>query len=91
MLHRGHPGVVGLGYWIVPAARRAGLAGRAARLITDWALAQPSVHRVEALTHVDNVASQHTLLGAGFEREGVLRRVFARGDGRVDGVLFSRV
>lgn len=88
---RPHPGVAGLGYWIVPDARRAGLAARAARLICTWALERPDVHRVEALTHIDNTASQRTLLAAGFDREGTLRRLFERDGARVDGVMFSRI
>lgn len=33
---RPQPGVAGLGYWVLPAARRRGLASRAVGLMTGW-------------------------------------------------------
>lgn len=62
---RPQPGVVGIGYWVVPAARGRGLAGRAVRLATGWSLLQ-GVARVEAWVEPDNEASQHVLQAAGF-------------------------
>ncbi|MGD0198421.1 MAG: GNAT family N-acetyltransferase [Solirubrobacteraceae bacterium] len=45
---RPQPGVAGLGYWIVPDARRRGIATRAVRLASDWALGPLAMARVEA-------------------------------------------
>src|SRR3954466_10598123 len=37
---RPQSGVAGLGYWVVPSARRTGHATCAVRLLSDWALAE---------------------------------------------------
>jgi RimJ/RimL family protein N-acetyltransferase len=86
---RPQPGVVGLGYWIVPTARGRGLSARAARLAAAWALDRAGMARVEAWVEPDNLASQHVLESAGFTREGVLRSFLAFGDGRTDAIVFS--
>jgi [ribosomal protein S5]-alanine N-acetyltransferase len=44
------------------------------RAVSDWALAQPEVHRVWAVCDVDNLASARVMEKAGMEREGRLRR-----------------
>jgi RimJ/RimL family protein N-acetyltransferase len=89
--HRPQPGVVGLGYWVVPAARGRGVGTRAVRLAATWALEQPGIARVEAWVEPGNVASQRVLAAAGFTREGVLRSFLAYADRRVDVVVFSRI
>jgi len=50
-----------------------GLMPEAARAVTDWAIAQPEVHRVWAVCDVDNLASARVLEKIGMWREGVLR------------------
>ncbi len=45
---RPQPGVVGLGYWVVPDARGRGFATRAASLVSTWLLTLDGVARVEA-------------------------------------------
>jgi len=87
---RPQPGVVGIGYWVVPAARGRGVARRAVRLATRWSLLQ-GVARVEAWVEPDNERSQHVLRAAGFHREGVLRSFLAFGTRRTDCVVFSYV
>jgi [ribosomal protein S5]-alanine N-acetyltransferase len=89
--HRPQPGVVGLGYWVVPAARRRGLGTRAVRLAATWALRQPGIARVEAWVEPGNVASQRLLASAGFTREGMLRSFLAYAERRLDVVVFSRI
>lgn len=49
--------IAGLGYWLVPAARRRHLATPAIRLVTDWALRELEVLRVEAWVAPDNLPS----------------------------------
>jgi len=44
------------------------------RAVTDWALAQPEVHRVWAVCDVENLASARVMEKAGMAREGKLRR-----------------
>ena len=87
---RPQPATLGLGYWVVPGARRRGWARRAVLLATDWALAEGGVARVEAWVEPDNAPSQQLLATCGFVREG-LRGSSVRFGGRgADVVVFSR-
>jgi [ribosomal protein S5]-alanine N-acetyltransferase len=88
---RPQPGVAGIGYWVVPRARRRGVARRAVRMLSDWALEDAKVARVEAWVEPRNVASQRVLVAAGFTREGVLRSFLVLGDRRTDAVVYSRI
>jgi ribosomal-protein-alanine N-acetyltransferase len=88
---RPQPGVLGLGYWLLPEARGHGFAGRAARLAADWALGPLGAARIEAWVRPDNEPSLRTAAAAGFRREGVLRSFLAFDDGRSDIVVFSRL
>lgn len=88
---RPQPWIAGLGYWLVPAARGRHLATPAIRLVTDWALRELEVLRVEAWVAPDNVASQRALLRSGFELEGRLRSFLQLHDRTGDGLVFSRV
>jgi RimJ/RimL family protein N-acetyltransferase len=90
LLVRPQPGVAGLGYWIVPEARRRGRATRAIGLLSAWALCQAGFARVEAWVDSGNEPSQRALASAGFVREGVLRSFLSRDGGRGDAVVFSR-
>jgi ribosomal-protein-alanine N-acetyltransferase len=90
LLVRPQPGVAGLGYWIVPAARRRGRAARAIGLLSGWALCHAEIARVEAWVDPGNEPSQRALASAGFVREGVLRAFLSDGARRGDAVVFSR-
>src|SRR4051812_31916985 len=90
LLVRPQPGVAGLGYWIVPEARRGGRATRAVGLLSAWALCQAGFARVEAWVDPDNEPSQRALAAAGFVREGVLRSFLGRDGAHGDAVVFSR-
>jgi RimJ/RimL family protein N-acetyltransferase len=90
LLLRPQPGVAGIGYWVVPRARRRGLATRAVRLLSGWALLDAGLARVEAWAEPGNLASQRVLSGAGFVREGVLRSFLTTPEGRSDAIVFSR-
>ena len=83
------PGTVSLGYWLVASARGRGLASRAVRLLTRWALADVGLARVEAFVEPSNTASMRILESAGFQREGYLRSYLAIGDGRADAHIYS--
>lgn len=65
---RPQPGVAGLGYWVVPAARRHGLARRAVGLMTEWGLG--TFDRIEAWVEPANEASRRVLTVNGFQWEG---------------------
>jgi RimJ/RimL family protein N-acetyltransferase len=70
-----------IGYWLAASARGRGVATRAVRLLSHWALLQGIVARVELHTDVDNEASQRVAERCGFTRERELRP-FVRRDGR---------
>ena len=91
LMLRSDPEIAGIGYWIIPRARRRGFATSAIQLASSWALRDAGLARVEGLVHGHNGASQRSLLAAGFEQEGTLRHLFRDGDRRVDAVVFSRV
>ncbi|MDA0179363.1 GNAT family N-acetyltransferase [Solirubrobacter phytolaccae] len=85
---RPQPRVVGLGYWVVPAARGRGIGTRAARLAAGWALDHAGMQRVEAWVAPVNAPSQRLLASAGFTYEGRLR-AFLDG-GKTDALVFAR-
>jgi ribosomal-protein-alanine N-acetyltransferase len=60
-----------VGYWVAESHAGQGLTTRALREATDYAFGHLGLHRVEAATLVDNVASQRVLAKVGFERFGV--------------------
>lgn len=86
---REQPGVAGLGYWIVPGARRRGLARRAVGLMATWGLT--GFARVEAWVEPANTTSQRVLAGNGFAREGLLRSFLVIGGHRADVFVYSRI
>jgi RimJ/RimL family protein N-acetyltransferase len=89
LLARPQPGVAGLGYWVVPAARQRGLARRAVGLMTEWGL--ETFARIEAWVEPDNDASQHVLAANGFQHEGLLRSFLVIGSRRADVRVYSRI
>jgi [ribosomal protein S5]-alanine N-acetyltransferase len=91
LLHRQQPGVVGVGYWIVPSRRRRGLAGAALRGLSRWALGLPGVARLEALVEPGNEGSLRVLDAAGFRREGLLRCYLVFDEARRDAWIYSLI
>ena len=81
--------VAEIGYWVAKAARRRGIATRAVKLASRWAVCDLGVRRLELMTHIDNAASQRVAQAAGFTREGVLRSYVTLGCGPSDVVMFS--
>ena len=79
-----------IGYWIVPAARRRGVASKALEMLCRWAVEDLGLKRLELMTDPDNVASQGVAEKAGFRREALLRSNLEYRDGsRRDSVMFS--
>ena len=78
-----------IGYWIARDARGRGVATRATKLLSRWALGEGGVQRLELTTDPDNLASQRVAENAGFTREGILRARTRFPDGRRDAVIFS--
>ena len=91
MMLRPQPGVIGLGYWVVPGARQLGFARRAATLAGGWAIGPGGFARVEAWVEPNNEPSQSVLNSAGFELEGRLRSFLTIGDSRSDALVYSRI
>jgi RimJ/RimL family protein N-acetyltransferase len=79
-----------IGYWVVPDARRRGVASTALQLLCRWAIEEVGMKRLELMTDPDNLASQGVAERAGFRREAVLRSNLEYRDGsRRDSVMFS--
>ena len=87
----GEDGSAEVGYWISAERRRQGVATRALRLLSRWAIAELGVPRLQLQTMTDNTASQIVAERAGFTREAVLRRYMDNRGSRCDSVMFSLV
>ena len=81
-------GIVEIGYFVLPHARRRGLATTIARLLADHAFSL-GIERVAAYVNVGNVASERVVERVGFTREGVVRSMPKPDGRRVDKTLFS--
>lgn len=79
------------GYWVLPAARGAGVAPRALRTGTAWALDDLGLHRLELGHSVANEASCRVAQKAGYQLEGTLRAALLHADGWHDMHLHARV
>ncbi len=91
LMIRPQEGVAGIGYWIIPAARRRGIASRAVALTTTWGLNAGHFARIEAWVEPDNHASQRVLEINGYLQEGRLRSFLAFGPRRADVLVYSRI
>jgi RimJ/RimL family protein N-acetyltransferase len=78
-----------IGCWTAAEARGRGVATRALRLLSRWAVTEGGVERLELATHPENRASQRVAEKAGFAKEGVLRSHTRFREGRRDSVLYS--
>lgn len=84
-------GVAWTGYWVLPAARGAGVATRALTAVAAWALDVAGFHRVELEHSVHNAGSCGVAGKAGFALEGTKRRAAVHDDGPHDMHLHARV
>jgi [ribosomal protein S5]-alanine N-acetyltransferase len=71
---RPHDHRVEVGYLLARAYWGQGLMSEAVRVLVEWVLDQPDVHRVWAVCDVENLASAGVLEKAEMERDGRLRR-----------------
>jgi [ribosomal protein S5]-alanine N-acetyltransferase len=84
-----YPYLYEIGYALDPGERGKGYTREAAKLIVDFLFTTKNIERIEAVTDVDNVASQRVLESVGFKREGTLRkRSFTKGEYR-DEYIYS--
>lgn len=72
-------GRVELGYMVLSAYRRQGLAEEAVRALLHWAVAEQQVTRFQACINTDNIASQNLIRKVGFSQVGSQRHE-RRGD-----------
>jgi RimJ/RimL family protein N-acetyltransferase len=84
-------GVAGCGYWVVPAARGAGVASRALTALSAWALGEAGFHRLHLDHSTRNHASCRVAVKAGFRLEGTKRSAAIHSDGRHDMHLHARI
>jgi len=59
-----------IGYWVAAHARGRGVATRAVRLASDWALRELGLEVLEIIAHEDNPASQGVARAAGYTVSG---------------------
>lgn len=87
-LFRSQPGVVGLGYWVVPPERGHRYARLAIGLLSRWLLTETVTTRVEAYVQPGNRPSRRSLESCGLREEG---RAPSYIDGKHDAILYSLV
>jgi ribosomal-protein-alanine N-acetyltransferase len=78
-----------VGFWVVPGARRAGVARRAVTLAVDWCLAGPGLERIDMTTTPENPVIPAFAQRMGFTYEGCLRRRNRERGARVDILWFG--
>lgn len=79
-----------LGYWVAERLSGNGLATRAVGEVSELAFGELELHRLEAATLVDNVASQRVLEKNRFEAIGLARRYLQIAGEWRDHLLFQR-
>jgi len=84
-------GVAGCAYWVLPAARGAGVASRALTALSLWALGEAGFHRLHLDHSTRNHASCRVAVKAGFLLEGTKRSDAVHSDGRHDMHLHARI
>jgi ribosomal-protein-alanine N-acetyltransferase len=79
-----------IGYWVDHERRGRGLATRAVTAIAELAFGELALHRLEAATLVDNVASQRVLEKNRFHHIGLAPRYLQIAGAWRDHLLFQR-
>ena len=79
------------GYIVSPQARGRGIAARAMRLLTERALNELGLERVELRITVDNVPSMRVAERCGYAQEGVLHSVHFKQGPRSDVAVYARL
>lgn len=84
-------GVANVAYWVLPAARGAGVASHALAVLSAWALDVVGFHRLELDHSTRNHVSCRVATKAGYRLEGTKRNAAVHDDGRHDMHLHARV
>lgn len=82
---------VEIGYWTAAPYRRKGMMTKVIDHLSTYLFKHFHFVRIEAYVFTDNVASKRALETAGFQREGLLRKAFKKGDNYKDSILFTRI
>jgi [ribosomal protein S5]-alanine N-acetyltransferase len=88
---RGPMQLANVGYWVAREHNGRGLATQAVADVIEFAFGEVGLHRLEAGTLPDNVASQRVLEKNGFERFGFAHKLLFIGGEWTDHVLFERL
>jgi RimJ/RimL family protein N-acetyltransferase len=80
-----------IGYIVAREARGRGIATRALRIVTDYALGEVGLARVQLLIGSENTPSIRVAERCGYHREGVLRSLHVKPGRRADMVVYSRL
>jgi RimJ/RimL family protein N-acetyltransferase len=80
-----------LGYVVAPRARGRGVGTAALGMLTEWALSELGLERLELRISVENGASKRVAERCGYVREGVLRSVYVKDGLREDTEIWSRL
>ncbi len=81
--------VVEIGCLIKQEERGKGYSTEAVEIIVDYLFLLKEIHRIQALTDVENTAAHRVLDKTGFTKEGVIRNIIYMRGKRRDGLLYS--
>ena len=90
-VRRGAAQSASLGYWIGAPYVGRGTMQKAVRNVLPFAFRGLHLHRIEAASMTNNIASQRVLEKCGFSREGLARRFLKINGAWEDHVIFSRI
>lgn len=79
-----------LGYWLGAGVARRGVMTRVLPAVAAFAFRAYRIHRLQLITHVDNLPSRTIAERAGFVRESTLRERFRVPGGYSDGLLYVK-
>lgn len=83
------PEVGEFGYWATRELRGRGYMTRALRLLSEWALGELGLARLQLCTIPGNTSSERVAEKVGFQREGLLRSYIDQRGDRRDVVMWS--
>jgi RimJ/RimL family protein N-acetyltransferase len=89
MTHSVTGNLLEIGYVVIPGERGKGYGTEAVQLMVDYLFLSKDVVRIQAGTHVENVASQKVLERVGFKREGLMRKIMVVWGKWADCYLYS--
>ena len=91
MVHFTHPvgNLLEIGGFMIPGESGKGYTTEAIQLMVDYLFLSKDIVRVQAETHVENIASRRVLEKNGFKREGLLRKAMLAWGKWADVYLYS--